>query len=285
MDNKVLAVVAAAAVVVAAVAAVLVLNGGDSGEPASDYTLLDSEGKIAAGFHHGVTLRNDSGITIITLDVTSVEDGEATYTTETKFSGKDTTADMDDFSPLNFYMNFGFDYTDESAVPDGVTVTKIGTAYRITGTETETQPDYTVTATYDLVIALDESDDVTSVSGTYGDTYRDGREESSTTERYTTTDGVLSTESTSDEKDTDEDTVAAVYGSLLKYEEGRYAGIVTDTSSERFGNVDATVYTLNGTANGYTFKDFRYYVYNGYVIHGEGTIDDEATALTVSVHL
>ena len=99
MDKKILAIAAVAVIVVAAVACVLVLNNGKHSETTSDYTLLDSEDKITAGYCYSVTMKKGESTSTYTVTVKSVKEGEATCVEETKESLKnDTDIPLSSFS-------------------------------------------------------------------------------------------------------------------------------------------------------------------------------------------
>ena len=282
MDKKILAVAAVAVVVVAAAACVLVLNNGKSGEPASDYTLLDSEDKITAGYSYTMTNTSSNGTVRISITVKSVTDGTATYTIKENSTVNDLSYILEDFGPTYFE----FDYTDSDSIPDWASVSVKNKTYTINGTDTDEQPDYTVSATYEnLVIVLNDSNEVTSVSGTYKSAYSEEKQQENMTRKFTTTDGELTASVESSESITTTSSVSTISNYQTKFSESKYTTIITDKATEKFGNVDATVYTLNGTYGDSTYENVKYYVYNGFVIHLTGVIDGKDRTTTVSVHL
>ena len=165
--------------IIVSVAAVLTLVGAIIAMPAQyngsadhgDLTILDSDEKIVQGLTLTYNIKDSNGRgnadakTVVT-DVTG-NDVKFINTYKGRWNNE-TNIELNSFSKSEAI----FDYTDSSMIPEGVTVEKEGDSYRINGGFTEEYgPDYTKDTFENLIITLDGTEAVKSVSGQITDEY------------------------------------------------------------------------------------------------------------------
>ncbi|MBO5547855.1 MAG: hypothetical protein J5920_03750 [Candidatus Methanomethylophilaceae archaeon] len=200
-------------------------------------------------------------------------------TVVTKVSGSDVTVNIDaEESYMTSFSLYYFspdvylpiDYTDPSAIPEGVTVYVEGDLYIIDGSF-EQRPGQ-IFAFNDLWITYD-GDEVLDVDGSYQlkvEVDRAGTQvHMVTTEEVWTEDGEAQVKVTAAMEATgtvDKDVALAT--ALEVFDEDIYHDCSKKVTNGKLGGLNVKIYTLNGE----NYRDYKLYVYNGYVLKAKGTI-------------
>lgn len=297
MSDKSIAALAIAVIIAVVAASCVVVEFKENdkeenyafGDPESDFTLLDSPDKIVPGLTLKYTSRGEQGKSYGHYDmvtvVDDVTDGKATISCVTK-------TDIYDYSELYKYAPgevkvYGLDYKN-APYPEGITVAVDGDTYIINGTYV---PQYETNGyTFvDMRIVLTGTD-VTDVSGRI--TYKDDSTEGEFT--HETQDGMvwwhyLGTDTykgTVDDSDL-YDVLSTQLFMMEKYDASYYDGATVTESAGKCGNVNCTVYTINGKATTYgdVYQDYDLYVYDGYVLKENGVCNgaNESSSLSIFV--
>ncbi len=73
---------------------------------------------------------------------------------------------------------------------------------------------------------------------------------------------------------------------LEEYNSHTYSKCEVTESKKDYGNVEASVYTVNGKAyNGDEYKDYAIYVYKGYIIHSEGYVNGDKAEIDLTIYI
>ncbi len=280
MNNKTIAILAIIVVIAAGGCVAYFILANDSHE--TDYTLLDSEHNIKKGLTLKFTIEEPQSHTVETYVVDSVTNGMVNL----HYTGESTDSDEKELSaylPSNFY----FDYTDKTEIPEGITVTKTGDDYEIAGMSYRFNYDLiqNTKETYDLQIIYDGTA-VTKVEGSkvLEILYQDSDSPTETIKwEYSTIDSKVFVSGKTNVLFSDQTDVSDFY-SILKYDAQTYESIAVE-SEEKYGNVTVKVYTLNGTASNYwEYENYKFYVYNGYVIKEIGLKNGEEYKETLDIY-
>ena len=285
MYSKIIATVAVVAIVASACVGYAMVRDDDYsqsyrfGDGESDFTLLDSDSKIVKGLTIRMTAKSDGYNYDRLITVTDV-DGDTLSTHE--LLEDDVTIGLSYFLPGESGV-WKLDYTGDSPDPN-LTISKDGNVYTINGNATLDGSDVTFSGmkiTYDGL-------KVTYVEGkTLAKTTFGPRSESDTTTYETKGDLVRMYGPC-------EATVTVSRGDLYEwnlanYDADDYSGATITDGQGRFGNVDCTIYTVNGTVSRYgetyVYKDYDIYVYDGFVLRINGTIDGTTEYYTVSMYI
>ena len=280
MNNKTIAILAIIVVIAAGGCVAYFILANDSHE--TDYTLLDSEDKIKKGLTLKSTIEEPQCHTVETWVVDSVTNGMVNlhYTGESTGSEE---KELNTYLPSKFY----FDYTDKTEIPEGITVTKTGNDYEITGMSYKFNIDLfqPTKETYNLHIIYDGTA-VTKVDGSkiLEILYQDSDSHTETIKwEYSTIDSKVVVSDKTNVLFSDQTDVSDFYSSL-KYDAQTYESIAVE-SEEKYGNVTVKVYTLNGTASNYwEYENYKFYVYNGYVIKEIGLKNGEEYKETLDIY-
>ncbi len=282
METKVMTVLACVIIVVAAggCAAYFLLNDEDSHD--SDYTLLESNDKIKEKLTIKGGAQTDRMTMSDTFVVDSVSDGKVKYHIDSEMTASDYT-ELNGFLPTAF----DFNYTDKSAVPDGVKVDdSTENRYKISGTSTSA--DTNTETEYDLTIEYDGTS-VLSVNGDLTYKFKDVSKETIYIYTYSTVDSKLKDTQTLKEHMNKECNVSEFYSTIFDtYNPEKYGDKAVKTQ-EKFGNVTADVYTVNGSVDGTVgsteYEDYKVYVYNGYVLKETGTVNGYKTESSFEIYI
>ena len=289
MNDKATVILAAAVIIVAACIAATFINANDEdskdgfrlGDPGSDYTILDSNDRIAAGLTAKTVVRSDGFNENYTLVVGSVADGNVTYNITQK-------GDMSCYYDLSKFLPGGtmvwdLDYTADSPDP-ALTYSKDGNVYTINGSTIP--PGYTSHVTfYQFKITYDGSA-VTNVEGRIVSFTESEHLTDNDDSTFTTKDGKAWCESVWNATYKGSSSIADFYGVAFEtYDQSYYAGATVTQDTGKYGNVDCTVYIINGTiiTDGYVFQDYRIYVYNGYVLCETGVVNGNPQSVNTSI--
>ncbi len=234
-------------------------------QDSNDYTMIDSTDSIKAGLTVDIVTKSPTGESYQKAIVQSVDGNDVTFNYD---SGMKTVSTV----YLNYYypgLAIDFDYTDDSSIPSGVSVDFDGDkTYVINGSYTD--PSDTVWS-FDQVIIIFDGVDVYNVSGKYTTYMQSAGIEMTTTYLLSTSgeDVILNGEA----KITANVTRAkdAFYGQVLRhYDPTTFEEYQTTEKTCRFGGLDVTVYTVNGTYSDVTYKDLDVFVYNNYMLKIDG---------------
>ena len=287
MNSRIIVILAVAVVIVAAGASItysVIKNEDDKdviafGDQRSDYTLLDSDSKIVKGLTLRIILKSDGFNYDKIITVTDV-DGDTLSIHE--LTNEDVNVGLSYFKPGESGV-WKLDYTGDSPDPN-LTISKDGNVYTIDGNATLDDCDITF---YGMKITYDGSK-VTGVEGrTLSKVMFGPRSESNTTNYETKGD------------------IARMYGpceatvsiprgdfydwNMAKYDADEYSGATITEGKGRYGNVDCTIYTINGTVSRYgetyVYKDYNIYVYDGFELMTDETGDGTKEYYTVSVYI
>ena len=269
MDAKILIVVVVAVVAIAGGVAAFLMLGNGSESHDSDYTLLDSNDNIKKGLTIELTGKYSGGNMESKYVVDSVTDGKVGYSA--KMVAKDVPAGG---SITLSYFNpdqFRFDYTDESDIPEGIEVKHDGDTYKITGEQKETSyGEFTIA--YDLSIKYVD-DEVTAVNGSMEMTQKREGHIYEIKYNFKMSGDNLKVTGDTNQEDKDECDVDDYYGrAMTEFEMDDYKKAQVVSKDGKYGGVDVTIYTVNGTVGDYEFKDMKIYVYKDYILKEEGKI-------------
>lgn len=268
-------------------------NGGiDYG----DLTILDSDENIVQGLTmtYSISDSDGKGNADAKTVVTAVNGDDVKFINT--YKGKwnnDTSIELNSFSK----SEFPFDYTDSSEIPEGVTVMTEGNSYRINGEYTEEYgSDYMKYIFKDLIITLDSTEDVKSVSGQVTDEYtftidEENYEEYTDVYTYRTKDSVLYADwefEGSAHYDTTKDRFFEE-SVIYVYSADEYPGATITESSEKLGNLVIKVYTVNGEVHDgdltEKYEDYKVRVYGKYIISISGKIDGDNWRANITVKI
>ena len=259
------------AIIVAVIASAYIIIDDDGN---SDYTLLDSSENIVPG----LTIEEEEnyagygyyyGYTV----VTAVNGNDVYYDHENHLHYSEMGVleyQSNSFEPNGFYINF--DYTSGN-IPEGVTVDKVYDMYILNGEIiTESEGMYIDIVFNYLVIEYDGKN-VQSVYGSF-----DSKMDDKNGEGYIWEEVTLVTIADVITGIGDRSTKASFVTGLdqfypeaiVEFDLDKYKGCDVKQSAGRFGNVNVDVYTINGTVEGVELIDFKYCVYDGYIIKAMG---------------
>ncbi len=280
MNGKIIAIIAVVIVVGAAGGGAYYFLKDKNKDPNSDYTLLDSNDKIVAG----LTIKQTSDEYSAKYVVETVADGKVTYSIDS--NGEGVSPDS-----LSRYLPGGdgvwlLDYVNET--DPQFQITHEGNVYTINGGFS--YPSIGATYKYNNLKITYNGATVTDVSGGL---YYEMKTSDLTTKNTTslsTKDGVLTMDYKTESAGKATVNVADFYGETMSdYDAGDFAGATVTEKSGKYGNVDCTVYTINGTVASplgpQVYKDVNLYVYKGFIIHGDGTVDDKYYKQNVSIYV
>ena len=256
---------------------------GESADP--NYSVLDTTDNLAAGQVFTKTSVIGPANMTISYKIDKIENGEVSYTI-TSTSAIDTyekrIEGFDYFDPANYYI---FDYTDSSAIPAGMTVTKDGDIYILNGNH-ESAP--TVT-TYENFRITNDGTAVTNVEGKMSLTTNYEGASSKQILEYITDAGVLKakaiTEGVSTASGTPDNFLNQAVG---KVSATNYPEELEKTETKGVLNgYEVTIITLNGTytdgESSQTFVNMKYYSYNGYLVKAEGKFNNNIISSEVTI--
>lgn len=280
------------AVVIAAVVILALAAGGgvalyiineNSKTPSSDYTLLDKNTNIRAGMY--IAEEEDTVFSeyIKETKVRSVDDKKVTY--EQSIRSKDkiyNTTDFYSFTPLSFK----FDYTSDD-IPEGFTVTKSGYTYTIDGKGEVTRNNYTYMLT---CTSLKISYTGSSVTEVFGNMVEESSPTANSTLRTTydlkTEIGKAYVKLTTEQESTNVVATSDFYNTACRpYNASDFFGAVITSEEGTYEELSVMVYTVNGNAYGHEYKDFKLYVYQGEILHGEGKIDKAGAESNLTIYI
>ena len=296
MSDKIVTVSAIAVIIAVVAASCVIVEYSDDdgkknytlGDPESDFTLLDSPDKIVPGLTLKNYMKAQKGMSygqyFMTAVVDSVADGKATYSYMLKIDSYDCS-EIYKYAPGGVKV-YGLDYKN-APYPDGISVELNGDAYMISGTWTP--PYYDESITYNMAIYMDGAD-VIYVGG--NTKYSSDSSQGMTV--YETQNDVVWESITGTEKeeytvDTADfyDSVSQGLFSFEKYDADDYAGTTITEATGKCGNVNCTIYTINGkvTKYGNVYEDYKLYVYDGYVIQENGLCDGVQETASLSIFI
>ncbi len=256
---------------------------GESADP--NYSVLDSTDNLAAGQTFNKTSTVGPMNMAFAYKITNVENGVVSYTinsTSEVSTYEKRIEGLDYFDPANYYI---FDYTDSSAIPAGITVTKDGDVYILNGSY-ESAP--TVT-TYENFRITNDGTAVTNVEGkmiivmSYEDT------SSKQVYDYITDAGVVKAKATAEGKSSASGTPDEFLDQAVgKISAADYPEELEKTETKGVLNgYEVTIITLNGTytdgESSQTFMNMKYYSYNGYLVKVEGKLNDNIISSEVTI--
>ena len=275
MSSKLSVLIVIVVVAAAAVGAYFFLKG-----PNSDYTLLDSNDNIKPG----MTIIEDMKSSEMNMHsecvVEEITDGTVKYKETMSMDGP-VNRTLYDYAP----DQYDFDYTDNDDIPSGITVTKDGNKYSISGTAKETYGGSSSESTYNMTIEWNGTN-VISVNGTEKTVYKSELSESTSETSVKTVNGAVSGTGKMTGWAKESNTVESFYGYAVdKYNASAFSGCTITDSTGKVGNVDATIHTVNGTHDDYTYSDFKVYEYKGYMLKAEGTVNGEKANMSLSIYM
>lgn len=271
ISKSYLAIILAAVVVVAGVSAYFVLNR-EGGEKESDYTLLGDEDKIKEGLTIKVTSEGfEAGEA--TMVVKQIKDGIITYETEGTVKLPE-----EEKSLSSFVLPFDYVTPDESLTD--LKIEHNGNTYTLNGeAKEETSGVITEYKFEKLKIILGSENKPQSVDGKMSEYISVTNPETKVetiyhyTHDYKTSEDKLLDTCEMYVKQSDSVNKSEFYGKALsRFSDSEFSD-VKDVKSEKYGNVNVDVYTVNGTFGGSDYKDTQIYVYNDFVLKTTGTID------------
>ncbi|MBQ7702680.1 MAG: hypothetical protein IJT54_09830 [Candidatus Methanomethylophilaceae archaeon] len=295
--SDILIIVCIAAVLMMAVAFFVVPAPNNGNVDHGDLTILDSDENIVQGLTltYHIKDSNGRGHAYAKTVVTEVIGDDVKFINTYKGEwNNESDIELSSFSR----SAFPFDYTDSSEIPEGVTVKAEGDRYRINGVFTEKfEPDYKKYTFRNLIITLDGTDTVKSVSGQVIDEYTftiDDEDYEIITDTYTykTKDSELyadwdfegSAHYVVTKDDFFDESV------IYPFSPDEFEGATITESTEKLGNLDIKVYTVNGEVRTgeltEKYEDYKLYVYEGYIISVSGKIDgdDWRSDITVKIN-
>ena len=288
--------------IIVSIAAVLTLVGAIMAMPAQnngtaehgDLTILDSDENIVQGLTltYKIEDSNGKGSADAKTVVTEVTGNDVKFVNT--YNGRwnnETDIGLESFSKSETL----FDYTDSSEIPEGVTVKKEGDSYIINGGYTEEYGiDYTKYTFKDLIITLDATEAVKSVSGQMTDEYTytidDGNyEEFTDVYTYRTENSVLYADWEFEGSAHCDITKDGFFEESVIYafSPDDYQGAAITESSGKLGGLVVKVYTVNGEVDtgGLTekYENYKIYVYGKYIISASGKIDGDRWRTDITV--
>ena len=268
----------------AVVGAILAMPAEDNGGvDHGDLTILDSDENIVQGLTMTYEIKDSDGRGHVNAKtvVTEVTGDDVRFINTYKGRwNNETSIGLESFSK----SLFPFDYTDSSDIPEGVTVKVEGDSYIINGEYTYL--DYIKYTSKDLIITLDDTEAVISVSGQIADEYTIAMDEGNYEEytevfTYRTEDSVLYADWEFDGSahcDMERDRVFEE-SVIYTYSPDLYEGATITESSEKMGDLTVKVYTVNGEVRTgeltERYEDYKVYVYGKYIISISGKIDGD----------
>ena len=276
MKYNILTALAVTALVVAA--AVVIVNGDDDkakgiGYERSDYTLLDSDSNIAAGMTIKNHFEDKNSFSDYVYTVESVSDGKVNYTKVTN-GGSSITQQLVPFKPQGDFV-WNLNYTLDSPYPE-ISFNRDGDSYGILGTVPGLPQGMSVEFS-NFWITWTSSEGVTKVSGNMTVTHDNEWGKSTDAYVYRTEDGVAKADIKTHTSFSGTADLAEFYGiALPKYDPSKNDGATITDRQGKFGNVDCTIHTINGTVTDpavTVYEDYDVYVYDGYVIKYSGKVN------------
>ena len=297
MNKSTMLIIVCAAVILIAVGVFFAMSNQNNGcVDHGDLTLLDSDEKIVKGLTLTYEIKdsNGKGKADAKTVVTEVSGNDVKFINT--YKGKwnnETSIELKSFSKSEFY----FDYTDSSDIPEGITVKKEGDSYIINGVYIEESwSDYTKYTCKDLTITVDSTDAVKSVSGQITDEYTyklddENYEEVTDVYSYRTKDSVLYADWEFEATSHYEIAKDRFFEESVIYTFSRddYKGATITESSEKLGDLDIKVYTVNGEVHTgeltEKYEDYKVSVYGKYIISVSGKIDGDKWRSDITVKI
>ena len=294
MNKSELLIIVSIAVVLTLSAVIIAVPAqNDRSAVYGDLTILDSDENIVQGLTLTYKIHDSDGKGYADAKtvVTEVDGNNVKFTNTYKGRwNNETNIELDSFSKSEAI----FDYTDSSEIPEGVTVKKEGDSYRINGGFTEEfGSDYTKYTFKDLIITLDNTEAVISVSGQITDEYvytiDEGNYEKFTdVYTYKTNDSVLYADWEFEGSSYCDITKDGFFEESVIYALSMddYQGATITESSAKLGSLPIEVYTVNGEVGGVLtekYEDYKVYVYGKYIISVSGKIDGDEWRADITV--
>ena len=288
MDKKMIVVVAVAAIVVAAcIAGFFLLKD----KLKSDYSLLDSDDNIVKGLTIDVAFTDVNSNFNDYIRVESTTDTGVTY--EFEYAEKTDTKNivtLESFSPVSALI--GFDYTG-SSYPQGVTVNVDSNVYTLNGSYEKSMGKYSDKYTFDNLKIKYDGTDVLTVDGKYTQASGPDDHRITITINIGTNDGGITGKSTIKEVGKNTTSKSLFYDQVLgdyEYNASMFTGTTIEKSTGKYGNVDTIQYTINGKVTegryaGYTLKDVKLDVYDGFIIHMSGTANNIDVSISMLIFI
>ena len=289
MNSKLIAIIAAVVIVAAAGGAAAYFLLKQDKEPDSDYTLLDSNDRIRPGL---TLILTSSGKDYDYSDkavVDSLPNGMVNFTEKTESENRafgNYGYNLNDFVPSNPACAYTrFDYT-AAQLPSGVEVSQEGNDYTIKGTYTVVNMGTTVKITYDSLKITYDGTNVSAVSGT-ATTERTGDDmKSKEVTEFKTENGQLLSKYDDSFETKEQRAIDEFYDYMIvKFDPNNFSGTEIVDSDGSYGNVDVKIHTVNGTVDERVYENYKFYCYNGYIIHSEGSINGNDMSMTLSIYV
>ena len=179
---------------------------------------------------------------------------------------------------------------------DGIKIARSGNDYTLTGKLRHkitmgTTSSSTFTMEYKTLKVASDADGVTSVSGglvAVSNVAGDNTSSNDINMDFKTEDSALKAKGTMKGSPSSTVAVSEFYSTVVpELEKPTYEGVTVTESTEKIGDVTATVYTCNGSYVGdeetHTVKDLKMYGYGGYLLKMTGTEDDISGTRVVTI--
>jgi hypothetical protein len=119
--------------------------------------------------------------------------------------------------------------------------------------------------------------------------HEDGQSKTTDAYVYRTEDGVAKADVKTHSSRSGTADVAEFYGiALVEYDQSKYDGATITDRQEKFGNVDCTIHTVNGTVPDpavTVYDGYDVYVYDGYIIKYSGKVNGVQSDMEASIIL
>lgn len=260
-----LAIVLAVVVAGGGASTYFVMNNDDG--PETDYSLLGDTANIGKGLtiHTVTTYRSET--TTETIVVKDIRNGMVTYEEKTDEHRTETIGDINGFIPKAILDSLkNVNYQGKLEITHGNDTITINGEERF-GDEMYAFANLTVSYGREF-----------SVSGKLVITDIPDSDDRDETEVLTLVFAVSEHGVTVDVSEisvkTETENLREFFGEALDdYDYDDFRGISVK-STEKFGNIEVDVYTVNDKEDGKTYEDFRFYVYNGLIIKAEGSVNE-----------
>ena len=284
MNVKIAVIAAVAILAIAAIGGIVFYIISENNKtPASDYTLLDDNQNIRAGMN---VVKSESSVNTVAEKRTVVEsviEGKVKYHQDSYSNGKTFTklSNFYSFLPNSFYFN----YTTEP--PEGLTVTKSGYVYTIDGKADVTKDNYTYTMTCESLRINYNGSSVTEIFGTMTlESKPSAQAYLKEVSEYKTESGSPYVKKSTQQTLTDVIGVGTFYETVgYKFNASEFIGATLTSDSGTYAGLDVTVYTVNGSASGHSYVNFKMYVYDDQILHGEGKMDGYNAVSNLSIYI
>ena len=262
MNKKVIAII----VIVAALVTVCCAYLGSQPDNEDDsLILLSSEDNIKEGLR--IEIESQGSVKQVrNFYVDDVSEGIATLAVSNRTLSESEVIPW--YYAPGFYL---FDYTDESQIPDGVTVLDFGNVYVIDGSYSDDEESWD----FDKLTIVYDGVDVTSIKGILGYTYSVKTDDSDLIEvsvnEFSTVDDIVTVAQKVTLIGEVKIPVDEVFDSvLLPFDEYIFVDADYTVTDAKLGGLDVQVYIANGGSDYYQYKNFMAYVYDGHFIKVTG---------------